>query len=41
MNFSWAFILIQTGYVVKALQLTFFLTIFPVTAGLVLGFLAR
>ena len=37
MNFSWAFIFDTTGYVVKALPLTFFLTIFPVTAGLVLG----
>ena len=39
MNFSWAFIFDTTGYVVKALPLTLFLTIFPVTAGLVLGFL--
>ena len=39
MNFSWEFIFDTTGYVEKALPLTLFLTIFPVAAGLVLGFL--
>ena len=41
MNFSWKFIFDTTGYVVKALPLTLFLTIFPVAADWFLDFYWR
>lgn len=39
MNFSWAFIADTFQYVVAAVPMTLFLTVFPMVAGVILGFL--
>ncbi|MBQ6780960.1 MAG: amino acid ABC transporter permease [Treponema sp.] len=38
MNFSWEFIRDNIGYIISAAPMTLFLTVFPVIAGVVLGF---